>query len=87
MTSILDVLGVLDLGWSGPGRLALKEEDVVSRKGRGDFNFYPNTQHLKLLTPGLYDETEFLFSLFTNRVLKSSKNHGTYIHRTNTELY
>jgi hypothetical protein len=34
MTSILDVLGVLDLGWSGPGRLALKEEDVVSRKGR-----------------------------------------------------
>lgn len=34
MTSILDALGVLDLGWGGPGRLALKEEDVMSRKGR-----------------------------------------------------
>lgn len=34
MTSILDALEVQDLGWSGPGRLALKEEDVVSRKGR-----------------------------------------------------
>lgn len=34
MTSILDVLGALDLGWSGPGRLVLKDEDVMSMKGR-----------------------------------------------------
>lgn len=30
MTLILDALGAPDPGWSGPGRLALKDEDAVS---------------------------------------------------------
>lgn len=30
MTLILDALGAPDPGWSGPGRLALKNKDVLS---------------------------------------------------------